>query len=438
MTRPSNIIPINEAAQVRTQCVLLAVVAVVSFRSIPRILSILRPDQWKPHFTSTINWTLRFGLSLLRGVERVDTPWVAIVDETIDVAVQKALVVLRVPLSALATRGSAITLEDAQCIGISVADTWNGETVSEYLQQLFLRVGFPVAVVKDGGSDLERGVKLLNATTQAPIAAIEDVGHFAANALKAEYKLLLKFQKFLKLVCKIGAKLRQSELAFLTPPKLRTKGRFQNISKLAKWTASLLLLVSSSGRLKADSLGAKLRGFIPGLAGYRVFLEGFSNTCHLVNSFLALMKNKGFNQETYNLARTQLEQLPVESLVRTRLFAWLDRQLKIYTSLKIGDTPLVVSSDIIESLFGKFKILVARNPSAEFNRIVLSIATLCGKVTPESIDLALKQVTQSDLNEWTKENVEATQCKLRLAFNQGKLRPDTVLKAGKIILQETG
>ena len=144
MTRPANIIPINEAAQVRTQCVLLAVVAVVSFRSIPRILSILRPDQWKPHFTSTINWTLRFGLSLLRGVERVDTPWVAIVDETIDVAVQKALVVLRVPLSALATRGSAITLEDAQCIGISVADTWNGETVSAYLQHPFLLFFFSI------------------------------------------------------------------------------------------------------------------------------------------------------------------------------------------------------------------------------------------------------------------------------------------------------
>jgi len=99
---------------------------------------------------------------------------------------------------------------------------------------------------------------------------------------------------------------------------------------------------------------------------------------------------------------------------------------------------LLVSSDIIESLFGKFKLLVARNPKAEFNRIVLSIVTLCGITTPEGITSALDQVKQSDLDTWTKENVKVSQCQLRHAFNQGKLRPDMVPKSGKIIFAESG
>ncbi|MCU0691664.1 MAG: hypothetical protein MUF54_09705, partial [Polyangiaceae bacterium] len=41
------------------------------------------------------------GLSLLQGVVPTDEPWVTIVDASIDVAIQKVLVVLRVPLSAL-------------------------------------------------------------------------------------------------------------------------------------------------------------------------------------------------------------------------------------------------------------------------------------------------------------------------------------------------
>ena len=438
MTRPSNIIPINEAAQVRTQCVLLAVVAVVSFRSIPRILSILQPAQWIPHFTSTINWTLRFGLALLQAVEPIEAPWVAIVDASIDVAVQKVLVVLRVPLSALATRGAAITLRDAQCIGISVADTWNGETVCEYLEQVFARTGAPIAIIKDGGSDLNKGVNLLISAMGVPIKAIEDIGHFAANALKAEYAKLLKFQNFLSVICKAAAKLRQSELAYLTPPKLRSKGRFQNIGKLAKWAANIIPLLGGPGRARANTLAAKLRVFIPGLAQYHVFLNGFSNTCQVVNSLLELLKNKGFNQTTYGTAKAILEQLSKNSLVRKRLFEWLDRQLESHAALKIGDLPLLVSSDIIESLFGKFKLLVARNPKAEFNRIVLSIVTLCGITTPEGITSALDQVKQSDLDTWTKENVKVSQCQLRHAFNQGKLRPDMVPKSGKIIFAESG
>jgi hypothetical protein len=57
-----------------------------------------------PHFTSVINWTMRLGLALLQGVGPIDEPWIALVDMSIDLAVKKVMVVLRVPLSALAKR----------------------------------------------------------------------------------------------------------------------------------------------------------------------------------------------------------------------------------------------------------------------------------------------------------------------------------------------
>lgn len=433
ITNP-NIVPIKEADEVRTQCVLLIIIAVVSFRSVPKILSILQPNQWQPHFTSVINWTLRYGLALLQAAGPMGAPWVAIVDASIDVAVQKVLLVLRVPVAALQMRGSAITLQDAECIGIATAVSWNGESVSSFLKETFDRVGAPVAIIKDGGSDLNKGIRLLNADRQIAgqdtIQAIEDIGHFAANALKAAYATLLVFQNFLTLICKAAAKLRQSELAYLTPPKLRSKGRFQNITKIAKWAARILELLDTPGCVYANSISLKLRTFVPNLAQYRAFIEDFSSTCQLINSFLALMKNKGLNQNTYSQAKAILEQLPEKSTIRERLLGWLERQRKIHTELKLDDMGLLVSSDIIESIFGKFKLLVARNPKAEFNRIVLSLVTLCGKVSPEAISSGLRQIKQSDIEQWAEKNITASQNKLRRAFVDGKLHPNRAPKTG--------
>ena len=89
----------------------------MSYRSIPRILGLLNTETalglgWVPHFTSVINWTLRLGLGLLKQVKPISTPWLAIIDHSIDIGTKKALVALRVNVAALSQRGSAIQLED--------------------------------------------------------------------------------------------------------------------------------------------------------------------------------------------------------------------------------------------------------------------------------------------------------------------------------------
>ena len=76
----------------RNLCILLVLKAVVSYRSIPRILDLFNVYTplalgWIPHFTSVINWTLRLGLGLLKQVKPIDQPWLAIIDHSIDESV---------------------------------------------------------------------------------------------------------------------------------------------------------------------------------------------------------------------------------------------------------------------------------------------------------------------------------------------------------------
>ena len=130
-----NRIVADQPAEVRALCVLLVVQAVVSYRSVPRMLGLLGGAMafglgWVPHFTSVINWALRLGLGLISQVKAIGSPWLAIIDYSIDIGTKKVLVVLRVKLDALSNRGAAIRLEDCECIGLRIGESVNGESVA--------------------------------------------------------------------------------------------------------------------------------------------------------------------------------------------------------------------------------------------------------------------------------------------------------------------
>jgi len=137
----TSIVTINEAQQTRILCILLTLQAVVSYRSVPRILNLFNSQtplslDWIPHFSSVINWTLRLGLGMLKQVKPISLDWVAIIDHSIDIGTKKALVVLRVSIEALLLCSKAITLFDCECIGVIVSEKVNGESVAKELEDI--------------------------------------------------------------------------------------------------------------------------------------------------------------------------------------------------------------------------------------------------------------------------------------------------------------
>jgi len=399
--------------------VLLVLQAVVSFRSVPRILDLFRTAallgiSWVPHFTSVINWTLRVGLGLLRQVARITPPWVAIIDHSIDVGTKKALVVLRVPLAALSRRGAAIQLEDCECVGLTIAETVNGETVARHLEAIFNRSGSPAAITKDGDATLHKGVRLWMEKAHVTVPVIEDIGHVMAGALKAQFEHTSAYTRFTTLASKAAKSLRQTELAFLVPPKLRSKGRFLSIVKLARWGEKMRGVLAVRGRAKKGSLLAKLRAALPGFLALRAFVETFASTAVTVSEVMETLKNKGLDHGTYEQCRQLAQQLPTNSVVKQRLDDWLSRHIDIHSQL--SPLPLIVSSDIVESLFGNFKHILERSPQADMNRTTLLIPALCGNPDETTISTALGQAPHRDLLRWEQENIPYTMRKKREAF----------------------
>ena len=92
----------------------------------------------------------------------------------------------------------------------------------------------------------------------------------------------------------------------------------------------------------------------------------------------------------------------------------LDKHLKIQQKL---DSPsLPVSSDIIESLFGKFKHTIEKSPQSDMNHSILVIPLLCGKMSEEKISNALNSVSQKELEKWKKDNIGETMRSKRINF----------------------
>jgi hypothetical protein len=368
---------------------------------------------WVPHFTTGIEWALRVGLYCLQQAQcHLDEPWVGIADFTIQIGSKKALIVLRVPVSALSP-GKALTLRQVEVIGLSLSETWNGERVKTYLVSLFKRCGWPSHVVSDCGADMKKGI--VDTLLEAPNRAswISDVTHCIANALKHYYAKLSLFQQFQTLCTRIRQRLQQTRFAFLLPPKARTKGRFLSVSRQVEWGLHTLAYLEVKERERspeATALAQALRGLKP----LKMFLTTFVRHTTCLNEVMKIVKTQGLSTESIQACQERLSDLPVRSPIRKEVHHYLQHYRPVVES---SDSPLLGSSDIIESLIGKAKQRLEANGRSELNKSILLIPCLCGTLTQDLVAEALTTVRVQDVTTWVSENVgETMQSKRRRAL----------------------
>ena len=94
---------------------------------------------------------------------------------SIDIGTKKALVVLRVPVKTLTQKKEGIQLKDCECIGLTLSEKVNGESISKELTTHFAQSGNPVAIIKDCDYTLQKGVRLWQEENQLVISVIDDI-----------------------------------------------------------------------------------------------------------------------------------------------------------------------------------------------------------------------------------------------------------------------
>jgi hypothetical protein len=329
---------------------------------------------------------------------------------------KKALIVLRVPLSIL-SEGKALTLKQVEVIGLSLSQTWNGELVKTSLLSLFERCGWPAQVVSDCGSDIKKGIA--DTFLPAPNAAswISDMTHVVANALKHYYAGLSLFQQFQTLCTRIRGRLQQTKLAFLLPPKARVKGRFLNVSRQAQWGLRTIAYVEEKERetsVEAATLAEALRGLKP----FQAFLTIFVRNTQCLHEVMRMVKTQGLSMETMHACQQTLGDLPARSPLRKEITHSLQQYVPIVAS---SASPLLGSSDVIESLIGKAKQRLEAHGRSELNKSILLLPCMCGELTHDLVAKALATVRVQDVMTWVAEEVGDTmQSKRRREFPRSR------------------
>jgi hypothetical protein len=246
-----------------------------------------------------------------------------------------------------------------------------------------------------------------------PLPLIEDIGHTIAAACKSQFEKTSEYKHFTSLISSTAKQLRQTKYAALTPPKLRSKGRFQSIHRVAKWSQKMLKRLAHpvsedpNLQIKLDKLHPEFEQAMP-------FIEKLAKTSQVTSAIMKCLKNKGLNSDTAEHCQQLNKQLPKSSKVRQRIEQWLIHHQQIQQQL----TPYPISSDIIESLFGHFKHLLSRTSQADMNRSTLLIPTLCGHINTQNIAQAHSEASHDDLAQWEKDNVGYTVRKQRYSIFQ--------------------
>ena len=133
--------------------------------------------------TTIQNWILRIGLYELQRPKEFADDWIWIVDHTIQIGTIKVLLILGIRRSKWIQLDRPLVHTDLEVLELLPVEVSNGEVVRKQYAAVAQRNGVPQAILSDQGSDLQRGLKLLQ-NKHHDVIGLGDVTHKVALLLK--------------------------------------------------------------------------------------------------------------------------------------------------------------------------------------------------------------------------------------------------------------
>lgn len=386
----------------------------MSFRAVPlalkQIFETLGITACVPSHDSIEHWSKRVGLAQLKKSRHRHKDWLWIVDHSNQIGQEKVLVILGIPASKLPPPGQTLSLDALEVLAIVPGVSWKRDDVRNVYQQVAQHSGTPRFVVCDGAVELRETVDVLEKPGQS-VVVLRDFKHFAANRFEKLIGRSEAFKSFCAAMGRTRCQVQQTELAHLTPPSLKTKARFMNIQPIVRW-ARLILMVLDDPHCEAiadldrDRLNEKL-GWVE---AYRDEIESWGRCCDLIESSLRWINTQGLSRDSgqrldefLSISRSWCVESTEGQLRETLVQFACDSG----NQLRPGERAWL-SSEAIESAFGRYKCREAQHSRSGFTGLIVSIPSLLRRWTPTEIRSSLAAVGTKDVRQWTKENIGLT------------------------------
>ena len=369
-------------------CVSLALISGVSLRGVVAILWCIQSElgifREIPSKGSIDNWLKKASFHRYSIYEsyQYEEDYCLIIDDSMMVGSQRLLLILSA--SAKMLNQVAISFADIHIESLVVKKSWTGESIAEELEKVKEKKGkSPLYCISDSA-----GI-MLKAQTLSSLTHISDCSHGFSNILEKTFKKDEAFIAWQKALGQAKFKGVMRDYAYLMPPKQRTVARFMNINESVVWSKEILKHL--------ENLSSEEQVAFQWIRTHQDFLANrLTKAFELTQEILVVLKNKGLSYKSINECLKICKQKACKNikdvLQRIRAFLLIEKN-KLPNKTAIWHS----CSDIIESMFGKFKYNLPTNPILGVTHSVLQLSLMTQPIEKPEIKEALESVFLSDL-----------------------------------------
>jgi hypothetical protein len=345
---------------------------------------------------------LKIGLYKLKRPKHSSQGWFWIIDTTIQMGSQKCVLVLGIKRQ-YCTENFCPTFSQVEPLVLKPLESCPGEMIRDILEEASIKTGRPAAIISDAGSELKKGIRLFSENSD--VVHLFDISHKVNTCLKAELSADVIWKEFKETAGESVQHLKLSPVSHLAPPRQRTKERMHSAFPLIHWGLRLSAYINSEGFLQ---LPITSKSKITWIRKYQIPLETHASLMKIGEKALQLVHQKGY----YRWIEDDFIALTEEFCkVDTRC---IDFRAKIAEILrtegrKVPDGQHYLgSSEVIESIFGKFKAREDHHSSSGLTSLVLAIPALAGEIDETEVYQAMNNVSTSEVENWIEQNMGET------------------------------
>jgi hypothetical protein len=366
-------------------------------------------------------WLLRLGLYQLNRPKTHADDWMWIVDHTMQLGERKCLIIVAIRQSAWDAEDRILSHKDVELIDLVPVTESNGDVVYRQLKAAVAKTGIPRAITSDGGPDLHCGIARFR-QTYPTTAWLYDIKHKTACLLKHALEHDASWQAFVEKVHRFKQQVSLTTLAGLAPPQQRSKARYMNVDVLVDWAQESLLLLDRPKAMRKAGLRARqveeklgwLRKFVPQVRRWGEMLSVIGTAEHYV-------RHEGIHPQAAEELAAVLPKPATPSACRLR------KQLLEFVEAEGQQTQegerLLGSSEVLESIIGKFKHVAGERGQHGLTGMVLSMGALVGNLAMATVQTAMTEVTTHEVWNWCRSHLGATVQSVRQRIRQA-LHPE--------------
>lgn len=359
-------------------------------------------------------WLMRLGYYKLHRPKTQAEDWIWIVDHSVQIGVEKCLMILGIRLKDL-PQDRALTYQDVEPIDLVPVKESNGNIVYAQLEEAVKKTGVPREIISDHGSDLLSGINHF-LEKHLLTCSIYDIKHKTASILKRELENDESWKSFIENCTQTKIQVQQTGLAFLAPPNQRSKSRYMNVDTLVEWGIKALNFIETEKENPNKNLNQeKIKVKLHWLVNFEKKINEWKEMLWVVELTESSIRKKGYTQNMGEILENDLNKFSLcdnANKVKEDLLNFIKQESKKAKA----DERLLGSSEIIESVFGKQKMLERDQSKNGFTGIILSVGAFLATTTEDIIMEAVTTVKTKTVCRWVKEKIGETvqSCRVNL------------------------